>query len=109
MAVPSGFFRNKNPNFNVRGALKIDAIFATDDGAGTEAFQGWLADNSVITKFNDALIQNRIGVNDTEGFNTIESNRFAYTSMSEGQKIVCLLYTSPSPRDQRGSRMPSSA
>ena len=25
------------------------------------------------------------------------------------QKLVCLLYTSPSPRDQRGSRMPSSA
>ena len=24
-------------------------------------------------------------------------------------KKVCLLYTSPSPRDQRGSRMPSSA
>ena len=27
----------------------------------------------------------------------------------EGLKIRCLLYTSPSPRDQRGSRMPSSA
>ena len=26
-----------------------------------------------------------------------------------GQVEVCLLYTSPSPRDQRGSRMPSSA
>ena len=26
-----------------------------------------------------------------------------------GQEIICLLYTSPSPRDQRGSRMPSSA
>ena len=25
------------------------------------------------------------------------------------QLIRCLLYTSPSPRDQRGSRMPSSA
>ena len=24
-------------------------------------------------------------------------------------KKICLLYTSPSPRDQRGSRMPSSA
>ena len=24
-------------------------------------------------------------------------------------KFICLLYTSPSPRDQRGSRMPSSA
>ena len=25
------------------------------------------------------------------------------------EEILCLLYTSPSPRDQRGSRMPSSA
>ena len=25
------------------------------------------------------------------------------------QYAICLLYTSPSPRDQRGSRMPSSA
>ena len=30
----------------------------------------------------------------------------AYISSKE---IICLLYTSPSPRDQRGSRMPSSA
>ena len=28
---------------------------------------------------------------------------------SEYRPYVCLLYTSPSPRDQRGSRMPSSA
>ena len=27
----------------------------------------------------------------------------------QGQAETCLLYTSPSPRDQRGSRMPSSA
>ena len=27
----------------------------------------------------------------------------------EGGSLCCLLYTSPSPRDQRGSRMPSSA
>ena len=26
-----------------------------------------------------------------------------------GRVMACLLYTSPSPRDQRGSRMPSSA
>ena len=26
-----------------------------------------------------------------------------------GTHYICLLYTSPSPRDQRGSRMPSSA
>ena len=28
---------------------------------------------------------------------------------SEGKIYVCLLYTSPSPRDMRRSRMPSSA
>ena len=29
--------------------------------------------------------------------------------LSEAYSYICLLYTSPSPRDQRGSRMPSSA
>ena len=29
--------------------------------------------------------------------------------MERGAPSLCLLYTSPSPRDQRGSRMPSSA
>ena len=33
---------------------------------------------------------------------------FAYTG-DASQSATCLLYTSPSPRDQRGSRMPSSA
>ena len=28
---------------------------------------------------------------------------------NDGNPLACLLYTSPSPRDQRGSRMPSSA
>ena len=32
-----------------------------------------------------------------------------YTNAAPGQPKICLLYTSPSPRDQRGSRMPSSA
>ena len=35
---------------------------------------------------------------------------FEYGTLTgNGQVTVCLLYTSPSPRDQRGSRMPSSA
>ena len=62
--------------------------------------------------------------------NGIESGRSVYTQLEieEGRKYIkvwsylmtggertsgrsccCLLYTSPSPRDQRGSRMPSSA
>ena len=31
------------------------------------------------------------------------------TAFLELSTLACLLYTSPSPRDQRGSRMPSSA
>ena len=34
---------------------------------------------------------------------------YAYGNKTGGQRYTCLLYTSPSPRDQRGSRMPSSA
>ena len=38
--------------------------------------------------------------------------RVAYAMLDlrkRGRDVSCLLYTSPSPRDQRGSRMPSSA
>ena len=31
------------------------------------------------------------------------------TAVEEGQYKICLLYTSPSPRDISGSRLPSSA
>ena len=34
---------------------------------------------------------------------------FRHTVELHGKSTTCLLYTSPSPRDQRGSRMPSSA
>ena len=33
----------------------------------------------------------------------------AYCHIVNNEVYICLLYTSPSPRDQRGSRMPSSA
>ena len=38
--------------------------------------------------------------------NALEKKIFAQYDI---ETIFCLLYTSPSPRDQRGSRMPSSA
>ena len=63
---------------------------------------------------------NRLGMNnelktagvitDTNQGNTSSSNTHSQAHLAgAGQKIICLLYTSPSPRDQRGSRMPSSA
>ena len=66
-------------------------------------------------------IKNRTKVNFTLALDTPANATKAY---SNGRKefdnylvdgtgvirgVICLLYTSPSPRDQRGSRMPSSA
>ena len=50
--------------------------------------------------------------------NAIDGKKFETINPATGKKLCavarcnhkdCLLYTSPSPRDQRGSRMPSSA
>ena len=35
--------------------------------------------------------------------------KYGFRSQVWAPPRICLLYTSPSPRDQRGSRMPSSA
>ena len=43
------------------------------------------------------------------GIRTNNVNGSSATSLQSGQFLNCLLYTSPSPRDKRQSRMPSSA
>ena len=47
------------------------------------------------------------------GYGSNEEDLFSFASDLPKElciiSISCLLYTSPSPRDQRGSRMPSSA
>ena len=53
-------------------------------------------------------------IDNNHGF-LVGSNRLIMESNDGGKSWekrsldICLLYTSPSPRDQRGSRMPSSA
>ena len=42
-------------------------------------------------------------------FTVLRSPHVNKKSREQFQLRTCLLYTSPSPRDQRGSRMPSSA
>ena len=44
-----------------------------------------------------------------DGVTTVSNNVLQLKVSNKGGYITCLLYTSPSPRDQRGSRMPSSA
>ena len=51
-----------------------------------------------------------IGANDTvHCYNVHDCKGNSDCSTAEHSCKGCLLYTSPSPRDQRGSRMPSSA
>ena len=49
-----------------------------------------------------AIADQGIGIDEQHWQNFVA---MGWTAMS----FTCLLYTSPSPRDQRGSRMPSSA
>ena len=47
---------------------------------------------------------------DVEGQPEVAKRFMQMAEVKAGQALgYCLLYTSPSPRDQRGSRMPSSA
>ena len=67
------------------------------------------------TSDNDGGIQSNVGDSKNNDFYAGTSKSDAVnTDMvcqhdHESQSLTCLLYTSPSPRDQRGSRMPSSA
>ena len=54
--------------------------------------------------FGESLDSWAAGVLDSVGTSPIIA-----IGASMGGSCACLLYTSPSPRDQRGSRMPSSA
>ena len=44
-----------------------------------------------------------------ETLKTAMPNNVVLEVQNKGQRYICLLYTSPSPRDKRQSRMPSSA
>ena len=62
---------------------------------------------------NDLGVLNKVEVLSTVSGGSVIGAIYAYSDCSfeefEGRVKSCLLYTSPSPRDQRGSRMPSSA
>ena len=64
-------------------------------------------DNKNKTDKTDTMDDNN---NDpTNNSDKVENSLFNKTLFIEGCDCGCLLYTSPSPRDKRQSRMPSSA
>ena len=67
--------------------------------------------DSMLTEFSKKTLQDRYLVGDEkspqEAF-ARDAEAFA-DDEAHAQRIYCLLYTSPSPRDRTRSRMPSSA
>ena len=83
---------------------------------------GYLSEKKKFSKASEENIKNKIGdflFSPNEDYYTFDRiYRELYDSkdmvkmrksITVLDKYICLLYTSPSPRDQRGSRMPSSA
>ena len=54
-------------------------------------------------------LSNVIRLNEDGALRTGDNGSILHAAARFADPPICLLYTSPSPRDQRGSRMPSSA
>ena len=80
--------------------------------------------NAIITGSSKGIGKSIAAAMAQQGANVVISSRKADVCEATAEEInsmgfpgkaivipcnICLLYTSPSPRDQRGSRMPSSA
>ena len=90
-----------NPTLTTIGLLCLSNIFMTFAWYGhlkTLGSKPWII--AALVSWGIALFEYLLQV---------PANRIGYTVMNVGQLKICLLYTSPSPRDRTRSRMPSSA
>ena len=81
-----------------------DVEFSPEDAARTEI--------DFLCEVVEAVIAagaTTVNIPDTVGYATPEQMGKVIASLVERVPNICLLYTSPSPRDKRQSRMPSSA
>ena len=86
--------------------MTVDAIDVDGDG-DADAVGSFFGTGPLSWYENDG--SQSFGVRDVVEETTSVRSVFAIDADGDGDVDVCLLYTSPSPRDQRGSRMPSSA
>ena len=92
--------------------LTMDGICRMPLGRVQETILSWKLDKREQNIAGELIreINNRVAFLNDVGLDYLTIARTsASLSNGEAQRIRCLLYTSPSPRDQRGSRMPSSA
>ena len=94
-----------------------DFSLGTDRPAPEAPGNGQLADGwtQLITAGWNNREENANGITPTDlhialgNAGPTDNSLYQEVAATAGDTYTCLLYTSPSPRDQRGSRMPSSA
>ena len=90
------------------------SVAFTLDGKPCEALAGDTVLTAVLTQA-ERLRLSEFGGAPRAGFCMMGACQDCWMQREDGTRLracstyICLLYTSPSPRDQRGSRMPSSA
>ena len=89
--------------FTIVKPSEIDTVLGTEVGVSD-----WVTiDQDRINKFADATMDHQFIHVDPEQATPVFGSTIAHGFLS--LSMVCLLYTSPSPRDRTRSRMPSSA
>ena len=86
-----------------------EVVWRVPGGVGMSAVT--VSGNLAMTTFNESGNQVLVAMDTKTGKRVWQTpiGRAYKNGQGDGPRATCLLYTSPSPRDQRGSRMPSSA
>ena len=99
----SYFFATNIADVQIRG-VEFESNVKFDLGANTSLY---LHNSLSVIGQSSSLETVSVYLSNTARF--FSTNRLSLKTSLIDVNITCLLYTSPSPRDQRGSRMPSSA
>ena len=97
-------------DFRMESETLFHAIETLDD-TGLQLvtqFKGWTIED-ILVHLHFWNIAADLTIKDDASFRDFAGDAFKALNETGSLRDVCLLYTSPSPRDQRGSRMPSSA
>ena len=95
------------PGFNRRQFIAASATATAAAAVSSNQLLGFEAVQSTDKKplFNISLAQWSLH----RALKSKKLDNLDFPKLTKEEFGICLLYTSPSPRDQRGSRMPSSA
>ena len=100
--------REPVPAFKVRPGLPRDAQAILDHGLARNPAARYHTVQDLRNDLEAFLDHRSVSVRPTSALVRL-GRRACRSRLFLGAAVACLLYTSPSPRDQRGSRMPSSA